>query len=121
MNRLPLSYYELLNVSPKASDDEVKAAYRRLALRYHPDRNPESRGMAQLRFQQISEAYHQIKTRERRKHYNRILKTAMPDNAANNDNMRTQRRGFFSDLAMFFRGPSASDNSVQHDGSEKRS
>ncbi|MBQ9195964.1 MAG: J domain-containing protein [Clostridia bacterium] len=51
--------YQVLGVSPSASDDEVKAAYRRLAKQYHPDRNNGS-AEAERRMMQINDAYAQI-------------------------------------------------------------
>jgi DnaJ-class molecular chaperone len=49
-------YYGMLGVAPEASPEEIRAAYRRLALRYHPDRNPgDSR--AEDRFKEVAEAY----------------------------------------------------------------
>jgi len=102
MAQPPLSYYELLNIPPHASDAEIKAAYRRLALRYHPDRNPGRREQALMRFQQINEAYNEIKTREKRQKYNRFLKTnnIRPNRFAGNDNRNT--RGLFKNLTSFF-------------------
>ena len=49
-------YYEVLGVSRNASDDELKSAYRRLAMKYHPDRNPDSEE-AELNFKEAKEAY----------------------------------------------------------------
>ena len=49
-------YYEVLGVSRNASDDELKAAYRRLAMKYHPDRNPDS-DEAEAHFKEAKEAY----------------------------------------------------------------
>ena len=52
--------YEILGVSPDASDEEIKRAYRRLAKEYHPDRNPGDEEAAR-KMQQINAAYEQIK------------------------------------------------------------
>ena len=52
--------YKILGVSPNATDDEIKQAYRRLAKQYHPDRNPGDEEAAQ-KMQQINAAYEQIK------------------------------------------------------------
>lgn len=61
-------YYETLRVSRNASQEEVKAAYRRLALRYHPDRNPGDR-IAEEQFKRISEAYQVLSDSEKRQLY----------------------------------------------------
>ena len=60
-----LSAYKVLEISPNATDDEVRAAYRRMAMKNHPDRvstlGPDVQKAAAERFQQISEAYETIK------------------------------------------------------------
>ena len=50
-------YYEVLGVQKSASADEIKQAFRRLALKHHPDRNPTNKDEARERFKEISEAY----------------------------------------------------------------
>ena len=55
--------YKVLGVSPDATDEEIKKAYRRLAMRYHPDRNPDNPEAAR-KMQEINAAYEQIKNPE---------------------------------------------------------
>ncbi len=56
--------YKVLGVSPDASDDEIKRAYRKLAKQYHPDRNPGDENAAKM-MQKINAAYEQIKNPEK--------------------------------------------------------
>ena len=52
-----LDYYKVLLVERGASDDELKKAYRKLAMKWHPDKNPNNKKEAEAKFKQISEAY----------------------------------------------------------------
>jgi molecular chaperone DnaJ len=63
-------YYEVLGVSRTASDDDIKKAYRRLALQYHPDRN--SAPEATERFKEATEAYQVLSDAEKRNMYDRF-------------------------------------------------
>ena len=62
-------YYEILEISPKATSEEIKKAYRRQSLRWHPDRNQNRKEEATKRFQNISEAYQILSKPEKRKIY----------------------------------------------------
>lgn len=63
------TYYEILEISREAPLDEIRTAYRQLALRYHPDKNPDDK-VAEDRFKQISEAYQVLADPEKRQLYN---------------------------------------------------
>ena len=62
------SLYEILGVSKNASDDDIKAAYRGLAKKYHPDRNPNDPKAEEL-FKEIQSAYHVLGDKEKRRDY----------------------------------------------------
>ena len=64
-------YYEVLGVLKSASSEEIKKAYRKLALKYHPDKNKDDKG-AESKFKEASEAYHVLSDKERRKNYDQF-------------------------------------------------
>src|ERR1700694_4825097 len=64
-------FYEVLGVSKSASADELKAAYRKLAMKHHPDRNPGDKS-AEQKFKEISEAYDVLKDDQKRAAYDRF-------------------------------------------------
>ena len=52
-----VDYYKILQVDHNAKDDDLKKAYRKLAMKWHPDKNPNNKKEAEAKFKQISEAY----------------------------------------------------------------
>ena len=64
-------YYESLGVSRESSPDELKKAFRQLALQYHPDRNPGDKS-SEERFKEINEAYSVLSDPEKRQQYDRF-------------------------------------------------
>ena len=64
-------YYEVLGVSRSASDQEIKSAYRKLAMQFHPDRNP-GNSEAEMKFKEATEAYSILMDSEKRARYDRF-------------------------------------------------
>ena len=64
-------YYEVLGVSKSASADEIKKAYRRLAMKHHPDRNKDGDG-SEEQFKEAKEAYEVLKDADKRAAYDRF-------------------------------------------------
>jgi molecular chaperone DnaJ len=62
-------YYEILGVSRTASVEEIKAAYRKAALKWHPDRNPENKSEAEAKFRECTEAYSILSDAQKRQVY----------------------------------------------------
>lgn len=68
MNKQKEDYYSVLNVDRQASDAEIKKAYKRLAMKYHPDRNPNNKS-AEEKFKTVSEAYEILSDKNKRQAY----------------------------------------------------
>lgn len=65
-------YYDLLGVQRNATDDEIKKSYRKLAMKHHPDRNPNNKEDNEKKFKEISTAYEVLKDKEKRKLYDEM-------------------------------------------------
>ncbi len=63
-----IDYYDTLNVSKTANDEEIKKSFRKLAMKYHPDKNPNDR-IAEDKFKKVNEAYSVLSDPEKRRQY----------------------------------------------------
>lgn len=64
------SYYARLNLSTSATDEEIKKAYRKLAMQHHPDKNPDNKEEAEKNFKEIAEAYEVLTNKDKYSHKN---------------------------------------------------
>ncbi|CAK4766599.1 unnamed protein product [Aphanomyces euteiches] len=98
-------YYQVLGVKRDATDDELKKAYRKMALKWHPDKNVNNKEQAQLKFQEVNEAYEVLSDKQKRTIYDQFgeegLKGGMPGNGG-----AEAGAGFFPGGAQSFRSGS---------------
>jgi molecular chaperone DnaJ len=101
-------YYEVLRVERTASHDEIKKAYRKLAMEYHPDRNPGD-SEAELRFKEAAEAYDVLRDPEKRARYDRFGHEAFSGGSgfSSTDDIFSHFGDIFADLFGFGMGAGA--------------
>lgn len=97
------NYYKILGVSESAAAEEIKKAYRQLALQFHPDRNPGDKE-SEERFKEISEAYGVLIDPEKRKRYDFALQT--PFEAGRRSDFSYTQEEIFRDI---FNNPMSSE------------
>ncbi len=105
MSRTKVDYYETLEVARDASDEEIKKAYRRLAMKHHPDRNPDNPD-AEEKFKAAAEAYDVLRDKERRARYDRFGHTDgfNPGGFGSADDVFSHFSDIFGDLFGFSTG-----------------
>ena len=113
-----MNYYEILDVSRVATYEEIKAKYRKLALKYHPDRNPDNKEAEEM-FKQISEAYEVLGDKEKREKYdeemnNNVKYSKNKENKTKNDYNYSSASSNFSfnpnDIKNMFENMFSTDN-----------
>ena len=73
-------YYEILEISKSASADEIKKAYRKMAIKFHPDKNPGDK-VAEEKFKEAAEAYEILSSPEKKQRYDQYGHAGMGGNA----------------------------------------
>src|ERR1700712_4263295 len=74
-------YYEVMGVAKNAGDDEIKKAYRKLAMKHHPDRNPDSKD-AEEKFKEAKEAFEMLSDPQKRAAYDQYGHAGVDPNAS---------------------------------------
>ncbi|CAF0780045.1 unnamed protein product [Brachionus calyciflorus] len=90
------NYYDILELTGNATDDEIRKAYRRLALKWHPDKNPNSKHEAEIKFKKISEAYEVLSNPQKKINYDRYGKEGL-----NGPSMSPNRNPFQDEYDWF--------------------
>ena len=67
-----IDYYQLLGVSKSADEVTIKKAYKRLAMRYHPDKNKDNKKQAESKFKDVKEAYEVLSDSQKRQMYDQF-------------------------------------------------
>ena len=89
-----MTYYEILGVKQDSGFDEIKSKYRKLAMKYHPDRNPDNKE-AEEKFKKITEAYEILGDAEKRKDYDEKLLNKNTENRK-----KTSSGGYTGDFSF---------------------
>ncbi|XP_073129407.1 uncharacterized protein [Henckelia pumila] len=74
-----VDYYNILKVEKGATEEDVKKSYRRLAMKWHPDKNPNNKKEAEAKFKQISEAYEVLSDPQKRQIYDQLGEEGLKD------------------------------------------
>lgn len=97
-------YYDVLEIDQSSDDTAIKKAYRRLALLYHPDRNPDNTEQATEKFKLIQEAYDVLSDPDERKWYDNHRDTILRGNSSSNTSSNQQQQQSNSDFERQYKG-----------------
>ena len=94
-------YYELLGIDKSADDATIKKAYRKLAVKYHPDKNIDNKAEAEIKFKEIAEAYEVLSNPDKRQKYDKFGHAGLQESGAG------PSPDFFNDIMKNFFGMGA--------------
>ena len=90
-------YYNLLNVSKNATDEEIKKSYKKLAMKFHPDRNKDNKEEAEKKFKEISNAYNVLSNQQKRQMYDQFGEEGLQGNSGPHMNPFSMFEEMFAD------------------------
>ncbi len=96
-------YYEILGVAKTADKNEIKKAYRKIALKYHPDRNPDNK-QAEEKFKEAAEAYEVLSNPDKRKRYDQFGHAGVGGNSGFGGAGGMRMEDIFSNFGDIFEG-----------------
>ena len=96
-------YYEVLGINKSATADQIKSAYRKLAVKYHPDKNKDDKA-AEEKFKEASEAYHVLSNSERKQNYDSFGHSAFENGGGRGGFSNFDFSNHFSDIFEDFFG-----------------
>ncbi|WAQ93467.1 DNJB6-like protein [Mya arenaria] len=102
--KMEVDYYEILSVQRNVTEADIKKAYRKMALKWHPDKNPDNKEEAEKRFKEISEAYEVLSDKNKREIYDKYGKDGLTGGHGSHSNYYDG--GGFDDFHSYhFRDP----------------
>lgn len=113
-------YYKILGVSETSTSDEIKKAYRKLAMQFHPDKNPNNK-KAEEKFKEISEAYETLYDEDKKNSYDYMRNKSSHSSSFSSEHSNYHNRSAFDDIfKQFFNqggfnGGQGFDNNVIHE------
>ena len=104
------NYYDILEIEKDANENTIKKAYHKLALKWHPDKNPDNKNEAEIKFKEISQAYEILSDPQKKEQYDKYGENSIPNHDFNFQSSNDIFKMFFGkndffNHSSFFREP----------------